>query len=58
MNCGAVKALLITALVASDKEETKKICVKCLYNLLSEEACHARMVDEGVLWGFCCTLQK
>mmetsp|Transcript_16939 Transcript_16939/g.34865 ORF Transcript_16939/g.34865 Transcript_16939/m.34865 type:complete len:1291 (+) Transcript_16939:79-3951(+) len=52
MNCGAVSALLITALVASDKAETKKICVKCLYNLLSEEACHKPMVDEGVLWGF------
>ncbi|GMI46689.1 hypothetical protein TrCOL_g1637 [Triparma columacea] len=52
MNSGAVSALLITALVASDKEETKKICVKCLYNLLSEGACHKPMVDEGVLWGF------
>ena len=52
MNCGAVSSLLITALVASDKEETKKICTKCLYNLLSEEKCHKPMVDEGVLWGF------
>ena len=52
LDCGAVSALLITALVASDKEETKKICTKCLYNLLSEEKCHKTMVDEGVLWGF------
>ena len=49
---GGVSALLITALVASDKFETKKICTKCLYNLLSEPACHDTMVKEGVLWGF------
>ena len=52
LNVGGVSALLITALVASDKFETKKICTKCLYNLLSEPACHDTMVKEGVLWGF------
>jgi hypothetical protein len=52
LQCGAVSSLLITALVASDKEETKNICCKCLYNLLSDDACHEPMVREGVLWGF------
>ncbi|GMH92965.1 hypothetical protein TrVE_jg7750 [Triparma verrucosa] len=52
LDVNGVSALLITALVASDKFETKKICTKCLFNLLSESACHDRMVKEGVLWGF------
>ncbi|GMI12582.1 hypothetical protein TrLO_g12999 [Triparma laevis f. longispina] len=52
LDVNGVSALLITALVASDKFETKKICTKCLFNLLSEPACHDRMVKEGVLWGF------
>jgi len=49
---GAIRSLLINALVASDRIETKKICMKTLYNLLYDEAVHDTMVQEGILWSF------
>lgn len=35
--CGAVSVLLITALVASDSDETRHACTKAITNLLCEE---------------------
>lgn len=35
--CGAVSVLLITALVASDSDETRHACTKAITNLLCEK---------------------
>jgi len=47
----AVKSLLITALVASDSIDTKRICAKAMFNLLGTNSGRQSMVDDGVLWG-------
>ncbi|CAM9234741.1 unnamed protein product [Ectocarpus sp. 4 AP-2014] len=49
--CGAVSVLLITALVASDSDETKHACTKALTNLLCEKQAHRGMFKDGVVWG-------
>ncbi|CAM9901915.1 unnamed protein product, partial [Ectocarpus sp. 12 AP-2014] len=49
--CGAVSVLLITALVASDSDETRHACTKALTNLLCEKQAHRGMFKDGVVWG-------
>ncbi|CAM9093459.1 unnamed protein product, partial [Hapterophycus canaliculatus] len=49
--CGAVSVLLITALVASDSDETRHACTKAMTNLLCEKQAHRGMFKDGVVWG-------
>ena len=51
LEAGAVPALLIIALVSSDRAETKELCAKALFNLLNDAASHEQMVGDGVIWG-------
>lgn len=46
--CGAVSVLLITALVASDSDETRHACTKALTNLLCEKQVRTGMPDQHV----------
>eukprot|EP00752_Nemacystus_decipiens_P010361 g9231.t1 len=49
--CGAVSVLLITALVASDSDDTRHACTKAMANLLCEKKAHHGMFKDGVVWG-------
>ena len=51
LQANAVPALLIIALVSSDRPETKEICAAALCNLLHNESTHQSMVNDGVIWG-------
>ena len=46
---GAVPALLIIALVSSDRAGTKELCAKALFNLLYDSGTHEQMVGDGVI---------
>ncbi|CAM9379489.1 unnamed protein product [Scytosiphon promiscuus] len=48
---GAVSVLLITALVASDSDDTRHACTKAMTNLLCEKQAHRGMFKDGVVWG-------
>lgn len=45
--CGAVSVLLITALVASDSDETRHACTKAMANLLCEKKVRGRCEPEN-----------
>lgn len=51
VKAGVMPTLLITALVTSDKIQSKIICAKALVNLMADPTLHAVMVKEGVIWG-------
>ncbi|KAJ1445719.1 armadillo-type protein [Pelagophyceae sp. CCMP2097] len=46
----AVPALLIIALVLSDRPETKEICAAALCNVFTDSSTHAAMVEAGAVW--------
>lgn len=54
--CGAVAVLLITALVASDSDETRHACTKAIANLLCEEEVRCRPPSRGLASRFAARL--
>jgi len=50
MRANVMPTLLITAIVTSDKLQSKIICAKALVNLMADPKLHAAMVKEGIIW--------
>ena len=48
-----VSCLLIIAMVASDKAESKLTCVKALINLMGDATLLPSMIKDGVVWALC-----
>ena len=51
VKAGMVPSLLVTALLATDRIETKLVCVKALLNLIMDESCRKSMINDGLIWG-------
>ena len=52
VKAGMVPSLLVTALLSTDRVETKLVVVKALVNLIMDESCRKSMINDGLIWGF------